>query len=658
MCGRLVELVTRVLEHELARPFRVPSRERQTTRPFLGQREIPQRRSLGRLVVSDARSRSVLEHRTRLDDPPRPEETVAPGPRGSLHRVGIVGRERELDGLPGQGERLRLALVEPNDRESCKRAGFEQVAPKLLGQRDRALRVRLCSGQALRDSQAERELAVKLQLELRRHVGLAKRLAVMVGSRADVDRVLDFGEQPQRLRAGLAGTRRLDELPRERQGARRRPSRQMISCRLDDAPAAIGVHGSGGGLRRRLAELRCHPRSAAGSRELDRFLQLPGGRGILSLERRRDVACSRDGVVRRDGGQPMRCSTLGDRRFRDRRRREQRMSEPDHAVRALDHLRSDRRSERLLVDSGRVHDLERWGAGHSHDEQRLPRLLRQRAQPLADEVLERVGYRQRLRGIERRPRVERSRQLEREEGIAARCIVQPQQGRTWESESEPVTDETLDRADAERPDGQSLDRSWKRRLERRRRLAAAGEEDPDRLAVEPPQRERERIRRRGIEPLDVVDREQQRAAGGQRDERVVHPDRERARICRDVALGIEQQRRLERPTPWRREHRQHFGGGFPEQVAEPGVRESLLGLGRPRGEHSEPSLARRLRPGQPERRLADARLAFEHEGGGTFRGPPDEVEQGGDLLVSSDDVHPHVGHGDTVHDAISTACGR
>ena len=345
----------------------------------------------------------------------------------------------------------------------------------------------------------------------------------------------------------------------------------------------------------------------------------------------------------------MRCSTLGDRCLGQRRRREQRMSEPDHAVRALDHVGSDRRSERLLVDSGRLHELERRRAGHSHDEQRLPRLLRQRAQSLADEVLERVGYRQRLRGIERRSHVERPRQLEREEGIAARCIVQPQQGRTWESESEPVTDETLDRADAERPDGQSLDHSGKRRLERRRRLAAAGEEDPDRLAVEPPQREREHIRRRRIEPLDVVDREQQRAAGGQRDERVVHPDRERARICRDVPLGIEQQRRLERPTPWRREHRQHFGGGFPEQVAEPGVRESLLGLGGPRGKHTEPSLARRLRPGQPERRLADARLAFEHEGGGTFRGPLDEVEQGGEFLVSSDDVHPHVGHGDTAY---------
>ncbi len=352
----------------------------------------------------------------------------------------------------------------------------------------------------------------------------------------------------------------------------------MISCRLDDAPAAIGLPGSRGGLRRRLAELRCHPRSAAGSRELDRFLQLPGGRGILSLERRSDVACSRDGVVRRNRGQPMRCSTLGDRCLRDRRRREQRMSEPDHAVRALDHLRSDRRSERLLVDSGRVHDLERGGAGHSHDEQCLPRLLRQRAQPLADEVLERVGYRQRLRGIERRPRVERPRQLEREEGIAARCIVQPQQGRTWESESEPVTDETLDRADAERPDGQSLDRPGKRRLERRRRLAAAGEEDPDRLAVEPPQRERERIRRRGIEPLDVVDREQQRAAGGQRDAARRAPPTATARgSAETTALPLEQERRRERSPARRGELRQHLGGGFRQEVAEPGMGETLLG---------------------------------------------------------------------------------
>ncbi len=92
--------------------------------------------------------------------------------------------------------------------------------PTLLGQRDRPVRVRLCGGQALRDSQAVRELAVKLELELGRQTGLAKSLAAMVDSGADVDRVLDFGEQPQRLRAGRAGMRRLDELPCKRQGAR------------------------------------------------------------------------------------------------------------------------------------------------------------------------------------------------------------------------------------------------------------------------------------------------------------------------------------------------------------------------------------------------------------------------------------------------------
>ena len=486
----------------------------------------------------------------------------------------------ELDCPLGERECLRLSLVEANDRESCKRSSLEQVAPELLGQRYRPVRVRLCGGKALRDSQAVRELAVKLELELGRQPGLAKSLAAMVDSSADVDRVLDFGEQPQRLRAGRAGTRRLDELPCKRQGARRRPCRQMISCRLDDAPAAIGLHGSRGGLRRRLAELRCHPRSAAGSRELDRFLQLPGGRGILSLERRSDVACSRDGVVHRNRGQPMRCSTLGDRCLRDHRRREQRMREPDHAVRALDHLRSDRRSERLLVDSGRVHELERGRAGHSHDEQRRPRLLRQRAQPLADEVLERVGYRQRLRGIERRPRIERPRQLEREEGIAARCIVQPQQGRTWESESEPVTDEALDRADAERPDGQSLDRSGKRRLERRRRFAAAGEEDPDRLAVKPPQRERERIRGRRIEPLDVVDREHERAALRERQQRVVHRHRDGARVGGETVLRIEQKRCRERSPARRGELRQHLGGGVREEVAESRMGETLLGCAR------------------------------------------------------------------------------
>ena len=46
--------------------------------------------------------------------------------------------------------------------------------------------------------------------------------------------------------------------------------------------------------------------------------------------------------------------------------------------------------------------------------------------------------------------------------------------------------------------------------------------------LEPPRGERERVRRRRVEPLHVVDRDQHRLAGGQRAQRVQQPERDRA----------------------------------------------------------------------------------------------------------------------------------
>jgi hypothetical protein len=67
-----------------------------------------------------------------------------------------------------------------------------------------------------------------------------------------------------------------------------------------------------------------------------------------------------------------------------------------------------------------------------------------------------------------------------------------------------------------------------------------------------------------------------------------------------------------------------------------------LDLGRPRGENTEPALARGVDAGEPESRLPDPRLALEHQRGHT--GADRSIEEGvkrADLVVPAQHSHGH-----------------
>ena len=89
-----------------------------------------------------------------------------------------------------------------------------------------------------------------------------------------------------------------------------------------------------------------------------------------------------------------------------------------------------------------------------------------------------------------------------------------------------------------------------------RRMRALGrpprQQEADRARVEPPQGERERARRGRVEPLNVVDGDQDRCAFAQELQRVAHCDRERAAIDRIARRLLSEQRHLERAPPRRR----------------------------------------------------------------------------------------------------------
>ena len=178
--------------------------------------------------------------------------------------------------------------------------------------------------------------------------------------------------------------------------------------------------------------------------------------------------------------------------------------------------------------------------------------------------------------------------------------------------------ERLDRPDAERGHRQPRDCARRGRgLDLRPPEAvgeAAREQDRERR-VQAPKSERERTRRRGVEPLDVVDGEQQRFVGGQHRERASHGDTERARI--DPIRGfLDEEGHLERTPPRRRKRWQDVIEDVLEQVAEAREREAAIGLGRSRFENAAAAPGRILHPRTPQGGLPDPCLALEDQDAG------------------------------------------
>ena len=120
-----------------------------------------------------------------------------------------------------------------------------------------------------------------------------------------------------------------------------------------------------------------------------------------------------------------------------------------------------------------------------------------------------------------------------------------------------------------------------------RAVPANGEKRADALVREPAEREEERPGGRPIEPLEVVDCDDDRSVGRERLEDVEHrqPDL-RAAPRRPHVRTLDQQRRFERAAAERVERRQHVGRHRAQQLADPGEGEDGLGLDRTVREHA------------------------------------------------------------------------
>jgi hypothetical protein len=84
-----------------------------------------------------------------------------------------------------------------------------------------------------------------------------------------------------------------------------------------------------------------------------------------------------------------------------------------------------------------------------------------------------------------------------------------------------------------------------------------------------------------------------------------------------VGVRVAEEQRCFECTPLdRRQLGQDIGGHTAEEVRQPRVRELRLGLSGAAGEESVAAFDSGVDPGQPERRLADPRLAVQQDGTG------------------------------------------
>ena len=309
---------------------------------------------------------------------------------------------------------------------------------------------------------------------------------------------------------------------------------------------------------------------------------------------------------------------------------------------ALHH--QETRVDRVLKVGGRGEHGQLAGpeVAAQGDRQQQPALgLWQARDAGTEQVLDRIRQRQVLSDPRQAALLQGASELEREQRVSERDGLDPAQQVTGEGEREPLAQQPPQPAEVQRPD-----------LERAPAVAAQGpfdgrdvqgparEQDHHPCVLEPASGHEQRLDRRRVEPLDVVDGHQQRALGGQQPQHTDERQRDLVRVGRrPVGLGP-QERHLERPALGLGQRGELRRGDAVEQVDE--RREGELGVGA-RGPGLQHPVA--VRPGQgepglPERGLADARRPGQDEDGA--RGRPlsfDERAQRSELGLTAHDPH-------------------
>ena len=195
--------------------------------------------------------------------------------------------------------------------------------------------------------------------------------------------------------------------------------------------------------------------------------------------------------------------------------------------------------------------------------------------------------------------------------------------------------------------GPGATRSTRFRRERsrqpERKVVVAGRASGEQQAGasrQPAHGELERLSRRGVEPLHVVDRDEQRLPLGERGEHADQRRRRRACVGRVVAFAA-QQRRREGALLDGRKRRAGLVEGGADEIRERRVRQRRLALRRTRLEDTDRPRLRGAHGLEPHRGLADACLALDDERDRPGVYVVEEASDERQLRVSTDDGAVH-----------------
>ncbi len=309
----------------------------------------------------------------------------------------------------------------------------------------------------------------------------------------------------------------------------------------------------------------------------------------------------------------MRLPTLRCRRFAVDRCCEQRVCETEPVAIALKDARRQCLLKPHLVCCRRVDKRGRGLSERSRVQERAPRTGAQRREPVANRRRQALRHGRLLARSE--PALPRHGlgDLQREKGIPSRDPVDGVPARLRERDLGMRADDPLELPERERPQHDARDplRSKSSVNSQRRPGSVASYrcQQPDALAAdEAPEHEPERVARRRVKPLRVVDRDNRRLTQRQTRDSGERPTGQGDPIQLIRRIGAPK-RGLERAALRRRKRREQRLRDGLHEIRERDEREPGLRLGGPADQDAKRPRARRSYSGAPDRRLADARHA-------------------------------------------------
>ncbi len=431
---------------------------------------------------------------------------------------------------------------------------------------------------------------------------------------------LDAAEQRQRRRPDRRVGGRLEGVLAQRPGRReaagrvarrglpQEPARPQVAQLVGGEPARGGVQLGRGVL------------GAARGGPLGRLLELGGHGGVRRVDSDGEVTGSLVRVADHLRQLPVQRVPAVGRRGAVDGGGEQGMGEADPPVLRPHDLRvQGLRQPRLAAPvTTRPHRLDHLGRGRSGQggghEQGLLGRLREGRDAGPDQSLQRGGdgqwlVRSRLAVLHHQGAAD----LEDEQGVARRRRRQAGEERPAQGDPDPALDELAEGGERQRRQDDVLEHVVGQ-LEQRRRGCTGrhpgGEEQPHPVG-QPPCHEVEHPLRLRVEPLDVVDSDEDRA--GVRELGQHRRERRRGGAELDVlVLGVaEEQRRSEGPRLRGREGRPHLVEDGADEIGDAEVGQPRLVLGGPRLQHAVAGVDRSGDGVQPDGGLAHPRLALE-----------------------------------------------